>query len=96
MKKRIKRVTIEKGWYFTVGSTYGWTAEHSLEGVGLNKQLFVDSDVIHVTVKGKNGGKMRYELDTEKGREFINRYNSYEMIGSTKVGYVPRTLLKAL
>ena len=87
-----KSVTIEKGWYRSVGKRYGWLDEHSMEGVGLNRELFL-GDTILVTVKGKNGTKEEYELDTEKGLEFIKQYKSFETIGGNKIGYVPRSLM---
>lgn len=87
-----KSITIEKGWYRTVGRKFGWGEEHSVEGVGLHRELF-NGDKILVTVKGKNGTKMKYELDAEVGLDFIKRYKSFEMIGGNKVGYVPRSLM---
>lgn len=87
-----KSITIEKGWYRTVGKKYGWLGEHSMEGVGLNRELF-NSDKIVVTIKGKNGFREKYELDSEVGLAFIKQYKSFEMIGSNKIGYVPRSLM---
>ena len=91
----IKSITIEKGWYRTVGKKYGWLDEHSMEGVGLNRELF-NGDKIIVTVKGKNGAEMKYELDAQIGLNFIKQYKSFEMIGGNKVGYVPRSLMKEI
>lgn len=87
-----KSVTIEKGWYRTVGRKFGWLEEHSMEGVGLHRELF-NGDKILITVKGKNGAKQHYELDSEVGMEFIKKYKSFEMIGGNKIGFVPRSLL---
>lgn len=90
-----KSITIEKGWYRTVGKKFGWGDEHSMEGIGLHRELF-NGDKILITVKGKNGSKEHYELDAEEGMAFIKQYKSFEMIGGNKVGYVPRSLLKEI
>lgn len=82
-----KEITIKKGWYWSAGTTYGWTGEYSPEGVGLNRDLF-ESDQIIVKIKGE-----RYQLDSKKGLEFIRRYKAHKMLGTTKVGFIPRELM---
>ena len=90
MSTVVKSITIKKGWYWSAGTTYGWTGEYSPEGVGLNRDLF-DSDKIIVTVKGQ-----KYELDSKKGLEFIQRYRAHKVIGTTKVGFIPREFMTKL
>ena len=88
---RIKEIEIKNGWYWSVGGRYNWLDNHSRDGIGLNRELFNDSDKIHITVKG-----VKYELDTEEGRAFIKEHKSFETIGGAKIGYVPRSLMKEI
>lgn len=90
----IKEVTIEKGWYFSAGRGRWDCEEHSTEGVGLNRDLFNDSDTIIVKVKSKTGNITKYALDTQKGLNFIRANKSHETLGTVKVGYVPRSLMR--
>ena len=85
-----KEIKIKKGWYYSAGRTYGWTYKYAPEGVGLNRELF-DSDKIIVDVKGQ-----KYELDSKEGLEFIRKHKAFKMIGTAKVGFVPRELMKKL
>lgn len=95
-EKRIRRVTIKRGWYFTVGKKYGWLHEHSPEGLGINKRFFVDSDEIHISVMSPSGSKNVYVLDTQKGKEFIRKYKSFMVTPhGTEIGFVPRSLLSS-
>lgn len=91
---KIKEVTIEKGWYYSAGRGQWDTEENSVEGVGLNRDLFDDSDTIIVKVKSKGGTVTKYELDTKKGLDFIRANKSFKNIGTVKVGFVPRTLMR--
>jgi hypothetical protein len=87
---RTKEVTIKKGWYWSCGKGR-WGQGYSQEGVGLNRELFQDSDKIHVTV-----GDKTYELDTAQGRSFIRYHNSQGKIGKNRIGYIPRSLMKEI
>lgn len=87
-------LTIEKGWYWSAGNTYGWTgAGHSVEGVGINKTALIQNDELIVHVKSKSGSKLSFKVDTLAAVEFIKRYHSFKTIGTTKVGFIPRTLM---
>ncbi len=85
-----KEITIKEGWYWSAGDHYWNCEENSREGVGLNRDLF-NSEKIIVTVKGE-----KYELNSEQGLNFIRSHKAFKTIGTTKVGFVPRTLLKKL
>lgn len=85
---RIKKITIKNGWYWSAGRKYGWTAMYAPEGVGLNRELFDDSDKIHVKVKDQV-----YELDTQIGLDFIKSRKAHDKIGGNKIGYIPRELM---
>jgi hypothetical protein len=90
-----KSITIKDGWYWSAGHTYGWTSEYHPEGVGLNRDLF-DSDTIIVTVLNKSGNGTKYELDSKKGLEFIRSHHAFKTIGTVKVGFIPRELMKEI
>jgi mRNA-degrading endonuclease HigB of HigAB toxin-antitoxin module len=85
-----KEITIKEGWYWSVGTNYWDCKENSREGIGLNRDLF-DSEKILVTVKGH-----KYELDSKTGLDFIREHKSFKNIGTVKVGFVPRSLMKEL
>ena len=87
---KTKKITIKKGWYWSCGKGR-WGTNYSQEGIGLNRELFTDSDKILITV-----GDKKYELDTEEGRSFIRLHNSEGTIGKNRIGYVPRSLMKEL
>jgi hypothetical protein len=89
---RTKKITIEKGWYWTAGDGR-WSADYSREGIGLNRELFMDSDIIVITVKGKGGSTEKYSLETKKGRDFIKANGSDGVIGKNRIGYVPKSIL---
>ena len=91
---RIKEVTIEKGWFYSAGRGNWDCEEHSTEGIGLNRDLFNDSDIIIVKVKSKGGTIMKYELETQKALDFIRANKSHKTLGTVKVGFVPRSLMK--
>ena len=88
----IKTITIKDGWYWSAGRTYGWLDEFSPEAVGLNRDLF-NSEKIIVTVKGKKGGAFKYEIDSQKGLEFIKKYSAHTLIQGVKIGFIPRELM---
>jgi hypothetical protein len=90
-----KEITIKEGWYWSAGDTYWDCMTDSREGVGLNRDLF-DSEKIIVTVMSKSGKGMKYELDSKVGLEWIRSHRSFKTIGTTKVGFVPRTLMKEI
>lgn len=85
--KRIKKAKI-KNWYWSAGQEFGWTFLYEPAGIGLNKDLFVDSDVIQISIKGE-----KYELDTQEGLAFIRENKSFKKIKSAKIGHVPKELL---
>lgn len=93
-QKKTKEVTIKNGWYWSAGTQYWDCVSNSREGVGLNRELFDGSDTIIVKMKGKSGGTMTYELDTATGLEFIREHKSFKTIGTAKVGFVPRSLMR--
>ena len=96
MEQRTKEVTIEKGWYYSAGRGQWDCEENSVEGVGLNRDLFDDSDTIIVKVKSKTGNVTKYIVKTQKALEFIRINKSFKMIGTVKVGFIPRTLMQEL
>lgn len=89
----MKEITIEKGWYFSAGTTYGWADEHSREGVGINLVYFNDPGTLTVHVKGKNSSVDSYEVDTQVALEFIKAHKAYRDYASARVGFIPRTLM---
>lgn len=92
--KKVKKVTIKKGWYYTAGNKYKWAPPHSMEGVGINRKLFIDSDEIQVTVITKGGHRDVYILDTKEGLKFIREYKSHKIYRDSLVGFVPRSLMQ--
>lgn len=86
----MKKLTIEKSFYYTAGKRYGWKADGISEvGVGIAKPWLTENKAIIVNVD-----KQDYHLDCEQALEFIKKYKCYEDIGGVRVGYVSKDLLK--
>ena len=84
----MKEIEIKKGWYWSAGNTYGWTPEYGSPGVGLNRDLFNDTDKIRVKVNDEV-----YELDAQAGLEFIRKHKAHKQIGGTQVGFIPKDFM---
>ena len=88
----MKKLTINKGWYFTAGKRYGWRNDGISEiGIGIARNWITDNKAIIVNVEGQD-----YHLDCEVARAFINKYKCYEEIGNVVIGYVSKELLTKL
>lgn len=88
-------LTIQKGWYWSAGSTYGWGEDHSREGIGINRDALLAHPELLVHVKTATG-KTSFKVDTNKAIEFIRAHKSFKTLGTTKVGFIPRTLMQEL
>lgn len=88
----MKRLTINKSFYYTCGKRWGWKADNVSEvGVGIAKPWLKENKAILVNVDGED-----YHLDCEQALEFIKKYKCYEDIGEVRVGYVSKDLLKKI
>lgn len=85
-----KRLEIQKGWYRSVGRKYGWTDEHSSEGVGIEREYFNCDELIVVV------NKEEYRVDPKVALEHIRKYKSHDNIGVNRIGYIPRTLMEKI
>lgn len=87
----MKKLKINKGWFYGAGSVYKWNADgYSQYGVGI-KRTYFDEEVIRLDIDG-----IAYTLDMEKAREFVNKYKSFKVLGKTKLGIVSKSLLKPI
>ena len=87
----MKKLTINKGWYWGAGSNWGWKADGvSIVGIGIARQWFNEKEII-VEVDGKN-----YKLDCAKAKEFINKYKCFEQLKGSRIGYISKDLLEEI
>jgi len=86
----MKKLIINKSFYYSCGKRYGWKADGISEvGVGIAKPWLKENKAIIVNVD-----KEDYHLDCEAALAFINKYKCYEDLNGTRVGYVSKDLLK--
>lgn len=83
-----RELTINKGWYFSVGKRFGWDNEHSTEGVGIERRYFDCSELL-VTVED-----IQYRVNPEEALEHIRKYKAHEVLAGNKIGYIPRSLMQ--
>lgn len=83
---------IKNGFWWGAGSPklYDWSKDgfHTY-GVGVARDILRRNDVIIIIVEN-----IKYELNCQEAREFINKYKSAKKIKGTWIGVVSKSLLK--
>lgn len=80
---------ITNGWWKAAGHVFKWKQDgYHVFGVGIDRFWFKQPE-IHVRVEG-----IEYALNSEEGKSFVKRYNSFKGFGDKKIAVVSRSLLK--
>lgn len=88
----MKKLVIQKGFYYGAGSKYGWNLDnYHIHGVGISKDILTSGPEIEVEVAGRN-----YIVNTEDAINFIKRYRSFYQIRGTTIGVISRDLMKEI
>ncbi len=85
----MKKLTLRKGWYGSVGRKFGWINDgYNVIGVGIDKPLLVGNKALIVRVN-----KEDYHVDCERAIAFIKQYRAFENYGKARLGFISRSLM---
>jgi len=87
------KIRIEKSWYYTAGTKYGWERDGlDVNGVGVSIEALHNNDELTLEINKKD-----YLLRSIEAIRFIKRYrSSYRMPGGTVIGIVSKSILEEL
>ena len=89
----MRYIKINKNWFFSAGSKYGWVKDNfDIRGVGIRMSDIKTNKSIRILINGEE-----YIMDCETSLEFIKKYDSIFVVGSsTEVGVVSKSLLRQI
>ena len=83
------RVTIQKNFYWSAGTKYGWVGKYETSGVGIAMDILKFNSEIEIEI-----GNRLYTLDCNQAISFIKTYKTQEKYREKSVGIVTKSLLR--
>ena len=85
----MKKIKINKGWFWSAGIKFAWEGDHIREGVGIKIEDLEKHDKIKLEVQG-----IEYEVSSKKALDFIEKYKSkFYAKNQTEIGIISRGIL---
>lgn len=86
----MRRIIINKGWYLTAGSRFGWETTHDPRGVGIDVEILKENIEIELEIEGDI-----YRVYTAQALAFARQFKSGEIHKGIKLCVVSRSILRA-
>lgn len=85
----MKRITINKSFFYSAGDTYGWSPKYDKRGVGIRMESLRNNTALEIVID-----KNLYIINCAQAITFIKQYKSVEIYKGTSVGIVSKELLR--